>query len=605
MNSPRLLYEMIFEKGETNPDFPAILSPAKETISFRILSEHLHTIALQLTRLGVQSSDRLALVLPNGPEMASAFLAVSTVCTCAPFNPAYTYEDFKFGLQDLHIKALITSFGTDHPSRKAAVDLGIAVIDLEEDANFAGIFKLHSPLPVDESLLQPVLAGVDNVALVLHTSGTTSRPKIVPLTHRNIYFSVQNIADGYALQSADRCLNMMPLFHIHGLIASVAASLASGASVICTAGFSPEQALDWFADLTPTWYTAVPTIHQALMDQVANQPEITRVAKLRFIRSCSSPLPPPLAHDLESAFGSPVLEAYGMTEATHQMASNPLPPQKRKSGSVGAATGTTQISIRNEQGDLLSVGETGEICIRGENVIAGYENNPKANETSFVKGWLRTGDLGYLDEDNYLFIKGRLKEQINRGGEKVSPREIDEVLLQHSSVKQVVTFAVPHPSLGEDVAVAVVLKLGKTATMQELRQFAADRLADFKVPSLIVFVPAIPKGATGKIQRIGLAEKLKEELAAVKTQEKPAYIGRASPAEMKLIFIWQQVLNQVQIGVQDDFFTLGGNSIKLAQILMMVQKEFDVNISLKEFFAAPTITSLANLIQEKLTDRHD
>ncbi|MCJ7695615.1 MAG: acyl--CoA ligase, partial [Anaerolineaceae bacterium] len=506
---PFLLHQLISSADNNQPLSPAILAPGKEAMSYQELSKCLRVIALKLTRLGIRPGDRLATVLPNGPEMATAFLAISMVCTCAPLNPVYTFEEFKASFEDLCVKSLVISFGSEHPARKAADSLGIPVINLEADEKIAGNFCLDCDISEDISISEPILAGEDDLALVLQTSGTTSRPKIVPLTHRNIYFSMLNIKESYALKPTDRCLNMMPLFHVHGLIGSVAASLASGASVICTPGFLPDLVLDWLVELEPTWYTAVPTIHQAVLEQVRHHPEISRAMKLRFIRSCSSPLAPQVAQDLEKAFRVPVLEAYGMTEATHQIASNPLPPHPHKFGSVGCATGTTRVTILDEQGEVLPPGKVGEICISGNNVMNGYENNPVANVANFTNGWLRTGDRGTLDEDSYLFIQGRFKEFINRAGEKISPREIDEALLQHPAVKQAVAFSIPHPSLGEDVAAAVVLKPGEMVTMWELRQFTANKLADFKVPRLIVFVSDIPKGPTGKIQRIGLGEKLK------------------------------------------------------------------------------------------------
>ena len=600
MTPPSLIYQLICNQNKEILDFPAILSPGKETISYRSLSRHIQAIARQLTRMGLHAGDRFAVVLPNGPEMATAFLAISAVCTCAPFNPSLMYDDFKFSLEDLHIKALVIAKGMVNDSRKAAIDKNIPVIDLEPDPFTAGKFTLIHNLPVDETINEPVLADINDIALVLQTSGTTSRPKIVPLTHRNIFYSVQNIIDSYELTPGDCCLNMMPLFHIHGLIGAVAASLVSGSSVICAPGFSPQHILDWFSNFTPTWYTAVPTIHQAVLDQAIHQPEISTNAKLRFLRSCSSPLAPQLAKELEKMFTAPVLEAYGMTEATHQIASNPLPPATRKFGSVGKATGTSRISIRNAEGDPISVNTLGEICIQGENVTIGYENNPKANAESLRNGWLSTGDQGYQDEDGYLYIQGRLKELINRAGEKISPREIDEVLQQHPAVKQAVAFAVPHPSLGEDIAVAIVLKPGLHATRMEIHQFAIDKLADFKVPRAIVFVSEIPKGPTGKVQRIGLEEKLREELEDAAAQEKSGIYIPRSVLEEKILSIWQQVLKKRPIGMQDDFLSLGVDSIKIAQILMLVQKEFNMNISLKEFYFLPTIELMADSVKKML-----
>jgi oxalate---CoA ligase len=599
MVSPRLLYYRVINENNNRLQNPAIQGLEKKTLAYRELSLHLHSTALQLTRLGVRAGDRLAVVLPNGPEMATAFLAISSVCTCAPLNPSCTVEEFKFSLEDLHVKAVVTLPGRDHPARKAAVSLGIPVIDLEPDQECAGIFILVSDLPIDKSISEPTLAEIDDVALVLHTSGTTARPKIVPLSHRNIFHSVNNIAETYALTPTDRCLNMMPLFHIHGLIGAVAASLACGASVVCAPGFVSDQVLAWLSELAPTWYSAVPTIHQAILEQVRLQPEISNVAHLRFIRSCSSALAPQVAMELEEVFAVPVVEAYGMTEATHQIASNPLPPSPHKFGSVGVATGTSRVTILSEQGAVLPANTTGEICIRGENVMSGYENNPEANGSSFIDGWLRTGDLGTLDEDRYLFIQGRLKEIINRGGEKIAPREIDEVLMCHPAVRQAVAFALPHPTLGEDVAAAIVMHEGQTVSMQELRQFAATSLASFKVPRLIIFVAEIPKGATGKIQRIGLAEKLIEQLEAVKTLETSGESRPSTLCEEEILSIWQEVLGREKIGVQDDFLALGGDSIQAARILVRVNDRFGLDLQITDIFSASTVASMANLVQRK------
>ncbi len=599
---PTLLYSLIQEQNNKTPDALAILAPGKQPLTYRKLAAHLETIALQLNRFGFRCGDRVALVLPNGPEMATVYLAVSSVCTCVPLNPAYQVNDFAFSMKDLRATALITSFGFDHPACKAAASLDLPVLNLVPDTEYAGLFCLASNLPVDENTAQPILAGMDETALVLHTSGTTSRPKIVPLTHRNIFFSVHNTADCYALTSIDRCLNMMPLFHIHGLIGALSASMAKGASVICAPGYVPDQVMGWLSDLAPTWYTAVPTIHQAVLEQAHHQKEKIKTG-LRFIRSCSSSLPPQVGRDLETTFGIPVLEAYGMTEATHQMASNPLPPRGRKLGSVGLPTGTTNISIVDVQGEPQPKNTLGEICIRGENVMSGYENNPSANSSAFINGWLRTGDLGVVDGDGYLFIQGRLKELINRGGEKISPREIDEVLLTIPAVLQAVAFAVPHATLGEDVAAAIVLRDGQTISAQELRQFAALHLVDFKVPRQIVFLKEIPKGPTGKIQRIGLADKLKPELDALRVHTALGQAAQLTPLEADILAVWKDVLGSEQIGLQDNFLALGGDSIQASTILLRLNEQYAAGLLIEDFFSALTISALASIIQEKINSR--
>ncbi|MBT6913779.1 MAG: AMP-binding protein, partial [Rhodospirillaceae bacterium] len=352
------------------------------------------------------------------------------------------------------------------------------------------------------------MASVDDPALILHTSGTTSRPKMVPLSQGNICASASHIGASLALTPDDRCLNIMPLFHIHGLIAAVLSSLAAGAAVHCTPGFNALRYFQWMDAVQPTWYTAVPTMHQAILSRAKRNADSLAQSQLRLIRSSSSSLPPQVMAALEETFACPVIEAYGMTEAAHQMASNPLPPAERQPGCVGLAAGPEIGIMSEESGEILPTGEVGEIVIRGPNVTTGYIENPSANATAFTDGWFRTGDQGTLDGAGYLTLTGRLKEIINRGGEKISPREVDEVLLDHPAVGQVVTFAMPHDKLGEDVAAAVVLAEGAEATERELRDFVGQRLADFKVPRKLLFLDEIPKGATGKLQRIGLAEKL-------------------------------------------------------------------------------------------------
>ena len=346
-----------------------------------------------------------------------------------------------------------------------------------------------------------------DAALILHTSGTTSRPKIVPLTHGNLCASARNIVETLSLGPTDRGLHVMPLFHIHGLVAGLLAPLLAGGSVFCAPGFNALKFFAWMDEARPTWYTAVPTMHQAILARAGRNRDVILRSPLRFIRSSSASLPPQVMAGLEETFSAPVIEAYAMTEAAHQMTSNPLPPRPRKPGTVGVAAGP-EVRILDAQGNVLPAGQIGEVAIRGENVLQGYENNPQANAAAFVNGWFRTGDQGHLDEDGYLRITGRLKEIINRGGEKISPREVDEVLLSHPAVAQALTFALPHEKLGEEVAAAIVVHEGQKVAEQELRDFAAGRLSDFKVPRRIVFLEQIPAGPTGKPQRIGLAKRL-------------------------------------------------------------------------------------------------
>ena len=492
----------LLERG--GHDDIAIAAPEREPLTYGGLRDQVGRTGDALAQAGIGPGDRVAIVLPNGPEMAAAFLGAAAHATAAPLNPAYRVDEFAFYLEDLRARALILEAGAESPAVEAAKRVGVPVIALTPETGAgAGIFTLDAPAGAAER----GDGGADDAAMVLHTSGTTSRPKIVPLTGANLCASARNIADWISLEPGDRCLNIMPLFHIHGLMAGVMASLHAGATVICTPGFNALRVFAWLDEMTPTWLTAVPTMHQAILARAARNEEIVARRRLRLLRSSSSSLPAPVMGELEATFDAPVIESYGMTEASHQMTSNPLPPAERRPGGVGIAAGP-EVAIMDEAGVLQVPGTEGEVVIRGPNVTHGYENNPEANATAFSHGWFRTGDQGVIDEAGYLTLTGRLKEIINRGGEKIAPREVDDVLMTHPAVAQAVAFAVPHQKLGEDVAAVIVLREGAEAGERELRAFAAESLADFKVPRTILFRDEIPKGATGKLQRIGLAEKL-------------------------------------------------------------------------------------------------
>jgi len=489
-------------------DAVAISATDRPDLTYKDLRDQIDRTVEALNDFGIGRNDRVAIVLPNGSEMAVAYLSVAMAATTAPLNPAYRVDEYAFYMEDLSAKALLVEAGSSSPAVEAAETLNVPILEVTtDDQRPAGSFDLTARTKLSGTPEAGGLAQADDVALVLHTSGTTSRPKIVPLTHTNVCASAGNIRNTLSLTPDDRCMNVMPLFHIHGLMAAILASLSAGASVYCTDGFNALRFFALLEDANPTWYTAVPTMHQAILTRASRNKEIVDNARLRFIRSSSASLPAQVMGELEETFNAPVVEAYAMTESAHQMTCNQLPPGVRKPGTVGPAAGP-EVSIMDEAGELVSQGTIGEVVIRGPNVTLGYENNPTANAENFTNGWFRTGDQGVMDEDGYVTITGRLKEIINRGGEKISPREVDDVLMDHPAVQQVVTFAMPHKSLGEDVAAAIVLREGQDASEREVRDFAAEKLADFKVPRKVLFLEEIPKGPTGKMQRIGLAEKL-------------------------------------------------------------------------------------------------
>jgi len=572
------------------PNRPALEAPGRKALTYQELWKHVTDIGNKLKSAGASPSDRIALLLPNGPEMAVGFLAASCVACAAPLNPAYRRKELEFYFSDLQPKLLLTSSELDTPAHELAHEHGITVINLTTCEDMAaGMFTVSTPehTPHSDNVDSEEI-NENSTALILHTSGTTSKPKQVPLSHANITTSAANIINVLNLDSDDCSLNIMPLFHIHGLIASLVAPLTAGGRVVCTPGLDPDRFFDWLTEFTPSWYSAVPTLHQIILEQArANNTRLAHCS-LRFIRSSSAALPPQVLKKLEAYFECPAIEAYGMTEAAHQIASNPLPPREHKAGSVGLAAGP-EIAIMNNDSKLVSQGTTGEIVIRGENITNGYTSNPQANRENFINGWFRTGDQGHIDADGYLFITGRLKEIINRGGDNIQPREIDEALMDLDGVSQAVAFSRPHPTLGEDVAAAVVVTPGSGLCEADIRAFAFERLADYKVPSQVIIIDEIPKGATGKLQRLGLAELLEEQL-------KHHHVSPRNDTEQIIHDIFSDVLDLDNFGVNDNFFSLGGDSIRGTQVITRLQTQVHMELPVVLLFHKPTVAELAEHI---------
>jgi acyl-CoA synthetase (AMP-forming)/AMP-acid ligase II len=483
-------------------EHPALVAPDRPPLTYRQLRQNVVELAAQLNSFGLGRGDRIAIAMPNGSAMVLAFLASALCGTAAPLNPKYKQEEFAFYYEDTQAKALITLPGTVELAIAAAtpdmMPIG-ARTNADGTLSFESVTNTQTPRPVE-------LAEADDVAMILHTSGTTSRPKRVPLRHRNLAASASNIISAYSLTANDTTPCIMPLFHIHGLVGCTLSTLASGGTLICPAGFNALEFWKLVETFKPTWYSAAPTMHQLILTRASRNAQIVKANPFRFIRSSSAPLPLVVLEQMETTFSCPVVESYSMTEAAHMMASNPLPPQARKPGSVGYGFGV-EIGIMDENGMLLEQGNLGEVVVKGANVIDGYENNPEANAIAFVNGWFRTGDQGRLDEDGYLSLTGRIKELINRGGEKISPVEVDNVLLRHPAVAEALSFAVPHKTLGEDIEAAVVLQ--SEVSEQELRSHCSDLLAEFKVPRQFHILDELPRGATGKLQRLNMAKLLK------------------------------------------------------------------------------------------------
>jgi acyl-CoA synthetase (AMP-forming)/AMP-acid ligase II len=468
-------------------------------VTYDSLRRQVLEMANALASGGIRRGDAVAIALPNGLPAIVSFLAASIAGKAAPLNPAYPYEEFHFFLGDTDARILICPPVGAEFARAAATDRKIPVMSVE--MNERGNVHLTSAA-TGVTATEPT---ADDIALVLHTSGSTGRPKRVPLRHFNLAVSSANIANTYALSEEDVSLCVMPLFHIHGLIASTMATLLSGGAVVVPTKFNALTFWRTVKEHRVTWYSGVPTMHQLLMARTHHKP--AEAASLRFLRSCSAPLSPELIHKIENEFGVPFVEAYGMTEAAHQMTSNPLPPRHRKAGSVGVGAGL-RVRIMDKDGNSLENNQCGEIAIQGANVFRGYENNAEANAHAFVNGWFRTGDQGYLDEDCYLHLTGRIKDIIIRAGENIAPHEVDDILLRHPAVAAAVTFGCAHPTLGEEVAAAVVLHEPHGATESALIKHCREFLAEYKCPQKIYFVKSIPTTATGKIRRRAVAAAL-------------------------------------------------------------------------------------------------
>ena len=587
----RWLQRLARQRGEAS----AILAPGRPPLSYARLQEQAALTGRTLRRFGIGRGDAVAVIMPNGPEMATAFVSIAASATCAPLNPELRRAAVEYYLRDLGAKAMVLAEGMEGAAVQAAASVGVRVLWLRRRGSTAGVFELAGESAAGEAGTGDDWATGQEVALSLYTSGTSSRPKLVPLLGSNLLASARHISRTLGLQPDDCCLNIMPLFHIHGLMAAILATLQAGAGVVCTDGIYGGRFFEWFQEFRPSWYSAVPTMHQAVLRQARDHGAMARRGRLRLVRSSSASLAPRIFHELEDVFGVPVIEAYGMTEASHQVASNPLPPAVRKPGSVGPAAGP-EIAVIDEGGHHLPPGMTGEVVIRGDTVTPGYTGGSASSEAAFINGWLRTGDQGRIDEDGYLYLTGRLKELINRGGEKVSPREIDEVLLGHPAVRQAVAFPVPHRQLGEEIGAAVELKTAGAADEGELRRYATEVLPAFKTPRVIRIVDEIPKSVTGKLERSRLAAWL--NITELDDEAASPYIAPRNEIERRVAALWQRLLGVERVGVRDRFVALGGDSLLAVTMLLEVSDTEGVDPPFSRFLEEGTVEAIAAEVAE-------
>ncbi|ORY09075.1 hypothetical protein BCR34DRAFT_616031 [Clohesyomyces aquaticus] len=543
-------------------DKPAIIIPGEQKsiiLSHEELLEQVLSFQKKLAAVGISPNEAVGIALPNTLEFVIAFLGIALQrAICAPLNPAYKQDEFEFYFDDLKAPLILVpsgSIGGGGEVIKAARKCNVAIAEIYWNG-----FEVILEVGETDGMRTKKRAGVheaqpQDVALILHTSGTTGRPKAVPLSHANLCRTMQNIQATYDLSSADRTMLVMPLFHVHGLLAGFLSPLMSGGSVIVPARFSASEFWRDFVRHGANWYTAVPTIHQILLKNEMPSP----MPNIRFVRSCSSPLSPTVHKQLETLMNAPVVEAYAMTEAAHQMTSNPLPPASRKPGSVGKAQGV-ELVIMDDAGSVLLYGKIGEVCIKGANVTSGYIGEG-ITSPFFQSGHFRTGDQGYLDAEGYLFLTGRIKELINKGGEKISPIEIDNTFAQHPHIAEAVSFAIDDELYGQNVAVAICLKPGKSLTTEELLSWYSDRAAKFKIPKKVYFTEHMPKTATGKVQRrhVATAMLATEKLGA--PEEKHALVVHTTGKQAPIPDLSASDPKQTTIRSTPDRFTSIGWSL--------------------------------------------
>lgn len=581
------------------PHAPAFLTAAHEEMSYASLAQAMDYGREALADLGVVKSACVALVMEGCLAIAAMIpLLLDTAC-CAPLNPAYTEDEFIRYLQELPADVLLVSEAGCPSAEKAAVRLGIPVIRLmwqKSGENWSFTFRApEGPIPAKQNHEQhSALEAAPSI--LLYTSGTIARPKLVPHSLDSILRSASYFSEAFTLRPSDRCLCVTPLFHAKAVIGIWPISLVSGASIIIGGRFEPQAALDLLQDLKATWYTAAASVHQALLGQMKATENFSH--SLRFIRTCAAQTPLTLLADLEATLGVPCVEAYGMTETCARATSNPLPPGIRKPGSVGLPL-NCEVRIMDAKGSPLPPYAIGEICIWSGQLMPGYRNDPEANQAAYFGKWFRTGDQGRLDEDGYLFLTGRLKELINRGGEKIAPVEIEEELLRHPDVYQAAAYAMPHPTLGEDVAACVTPCKGARLDPSELRHFVAEHLADFKVPSQIVVVDEIPKGPTGKILRIGLHEKIKALPIIASSQKQP---GGETGLEAEILSIWREVMDNGALLPGDDFFALGGDSIRALRIAAQIKSKHGLSCTVSDVLLYPNVCDLAVKLAGRTTN---
>ena len=579
---PLTLLELLEAHARSRGSLPALLAPERPPLTYRALLDQVERTGAALAAIGLRRGSRVALALPNGPELAAAIVSTMSWSTCAPLNPAYDEDLSRYLLAKMRAAAVVVNEAADLPAAHAARSLGVPIVRLSfARGEPAGTFALSADMPGGAATCERT--DPEDCVLLLHTSGTTAKPKLVPLTQSSQIEAFLFRAKFLRLVPEDRCLCVAPLFTASGIKRNLGTALAAGSSVVCTPGFDTDEFFSWLETFRPTYYTGAPTVHRAVLAALERRSDALQHS-LRYVLATSASLPEAEQERLERALGVPVLQAYAMTEGGG-IAHDPLPPVRRRSASVGLPAGC-EVSVLGAAGTFLPAGEVGEFAVRGGDVFAGYEDDPEANAAAFHQGWFRTGDLGHLDEDGYLYIVGRIKELINRGGLKVSPSAVDAALMQHPDVIDAAAFGVPHPTLDEDLVAAIVPRADASVSEQELRDFLLQRLAGYMVPSRILIEAELPKNALGKVRRTALAERFEAD------RRSPFMAPRDAHEELVAGF-FSQALAGAQVGALDNFFDLGGDSLSGAQVVTRANLALGVNLPVESLFRRPTVAGFA------------